>query len=195
MKREIKSATLDGRICKYSYVDTLAERDNDGRPIIKKGTETMNTTAHEDLHKAFRDIIPHFVLLSEQLIETKEIRNAIHDGIPDVIIDTTSIFYPYSVDSFKLGGTEENESVSFSGNRILTSGGVLKLTTPPIRLTDLQYDFIQELIEAVEFLKEETYQYTQGKQAPPPPDPQEAIDFDAHDLYVAGATDAEDTPL
>ena len=46
-----------------------------------------------------------------------------------------------------------------------------------------------ELIEAVEILKEETYLYTQGKQQPPPPDLQEAMDFDSLDMSVAAVDD------
>tara|TARA_R110000822_G_scaffold14427_6_gene50805 strand:+ start:3948 stop:4529 length:582 start_codon:yes stop_codon:yes gene_type:complete len=189
MNREIRSGEIVNINCKYSYIDTTPPVEEDGREIIKTGTEKMDTPIHQDLKRAFINIIPHFILLCEQVEETKEIRNAIKDGIPEGIIPTTSIFYPYNVHQFEVKGSSKKEGVSFKGTRILRTGEVLNLTFSRINWDDNDYPYMAELIEAVEILKEETYLYTQGKQQPPPPDLQEAMDFDSLDMSVAAVDD------
>lgn len=181
MTNEITYGQLNGINLKYDYIENIG----DVTRTVK--VPKQDTPVHPDLKKAFRDIVPHFMLLCEQTTENKAIKEAIMEGMPDGEIEAASIFFPYEVDSFKLTGTGDNEGVVFSGTRILTNGGVLQLTSPKLIWDDDDYKYKSELKNCIEILKEETREYSQGKRAPLPDNPQTGIDFDDMDITVADA--------
>lgn len=181
MTNEIIYGELTGINLKYSYV----EQNGDITRTVN--VPKQDTPVHPDLKKAFKDIIPHFMLLCEQVSENKAIKEAIKDGMPEGELDGASVFFPFEVDSFKISGSGDNEGIVFKGTRILSHGGVLKLETPKLQFEDHEYKYTDELLDAVNALKEETYEYSQGKRAPLPDNPQTGLDFDNMDITVADA--------
>ncbi|SFS30503.1 hypothetical protein [Lutibacter maritimus] len=137
-------------------------------------TKKSDLPIHDDCQQAYVNLIPHLILLCEQELVNETIEKAINNGIDDIEEDT-SYFKDYRVSEFKITGSANSEGVVISGKRYLTSGKSIVLSTPFIRWDDEDYKFISEFTEAVEALREEVYQYYNGKHAPMPK--QESFDF------------------
>ena len=121
------------------------------------------------------------MLLCEQEVLNDTLEDAIKNGInvPDI---EESYFKDYRVSEFKITGTANSEGVVISGTRYLSTGKSIGLSTPFIRWDDEDYKFISKLIEAIEALREEVYQYSNGKHAPLPK--QTSFDFEEEDMVV-----------
>lgn len=193
MQREIRSAEIVKRNqCKYSYLDTFPNDKNPEEMTTRGGTETMDTPMHDDFLEAFREAIPHFILLCGQHKERGDIRDAIRDGMPEGRLTEKSIFYPYKVHKFEIKGSGTKEGIVFHGTRELKDGGILYLANPKMNFEEGEYKFMSELTQVVARLQEETEEYAGGKQQPPPPTNQEALDFDNLDLTVMEAQSPND---
>jgi hypothetical protein len=170
----IKSGKVQGGMfLQYSFEE---KKDDCTETVTKKS----DLPIHEDCLKAYTNLIPHLILLCEQELINGTIKTAITEGVSD-INDEESYFKNYSVSEFKITGTANSEGVVISGNRFLSTGKSIGLSTPFIRWDDEDYKFINELIESIEALREEVYQYSQGKHAPLPK--QTSFDFDEEDEF------------
>lgn len=119
---------------------------------------------HEDLREAFANLTPHFAFICEEINEST-CRTAINDIQKGVEIDAeTNPLRKYDVTGFTLG--KESEGVTISGTKKLESGKSININTPFIKWDDSDNPFIQELIEAVDEVKSEVYEYIEGKRAP-----------------------------
>jgi len=148
----IKSGTILNRMfLKYGF-EEKKESKND------KGTLNSDSPMHEDCQKAYHNLIPHLILLCEQELVNPTIKKAISGGVND-LDDEKSYFKDYRVLDFKISGTANSEGVVISGNRYLSTGKYISLSTPFIRWDDEDYKFISEFIEAIEAAREEVYQY------------------------------------
>lgn len=118
---------------------------------------------HNDLQAAFDALTPHFAFICEDITESV-CRQAINDFKEGVIYGTPSDpLKKYNVSGFALG--KESEGVTISGTKRLESGKSININTPFIKWDD-DYPFISELIESVDILKSEVYEYIEGKRAP-----------------------------
>ena len=165
----IKSGKIsNGMFLNYSFEEKKPE-----------STDTVNKKSdlpiHIDCQVAFNNLIPHLMLLCEQEQVSDEILDSIDNGVGDVHAED-SYFKNYRVTEFKITGSANSEGVVLSGTRYLSTGKTISLATPFIRWDNEEYKNIAELVEAVENLREEVYQYYKGKHAPLPK--QESFDFD-----------------
>ncbi|MFC6225495.1 hypothetical protein ACFP2F_19770 [Hymenobacter artigasi] len=76
---------------------------------------------HPDLTHALSRLVPHLCLLAEQLTETP-------DFWPDESEELPALFEPFTVTGFSMG--RHQSGVTLIGQRELTGGRVLNLTTP-----------------------------------------------------------------
>ena len=119
---------------------------------------------HDDLREAFANLIPHFAFICEEISESV-CRESINDIAKGVIQDSeTDHLRKYDVSGFTLG--KDSEGVTISGNKKLESGKSININTPFIKWDDVDYPFMQELIQTVDLLKSEVYEYIEGKRAP-----------------------------
>lgn len=168
----IKSGQVVNRMfLKYSFEEKKSESND-------TVTKNSDLPIHKDCHQAYDNLIPHLILLCEQEATNSKIKNAIKNGVID-LEDENSYFKNYKVKEFKISGTANSEGVVISGQRYLSNGKTINLSSPFTRWDDEQYKHIQELIEAVEELREEVLQYYGGKHAPLPK--QESFDFEDDD--------------
>ncbi|MBS3993154.1 MAG: hypothetical protein KGZ87_05515 [Bacteroidetes bacterium] len=165
----IKSGKVQGGLfLQYSFEEKKEE-------CTETVTKKSDLPIHEDCQTAYVNLIPHLILLCEQEPINDTIKNAIYEGINDINYDDC-YFKNYKVSEFKITGSTNSEGVVISGSRYLSTGKSIGLSTPFIRWDDEEYKFIEELIESIEALREEVYQYSQGKHAPLPK--QTSFDFD-----------------
>ena len=87
---------------------------------------------HPDLLHALSRLVPHLCLLIEQLTETP-------DYWPDEAEALPALFESFTVTSFSLG--KNQGGVTILGQRVLTGGRVLNLTTPYQPFDDEQTDY------------------------------------------------------
>ncbi|MES2004304.1 MAG: hypothetical protein V4450_07270 [Bacteroidota bacterium] len=159
---EIRSATLKGDFCNYSY-DLL---------VAPNTTDTINRKSslliHDDLKALFKKLHPHLAVICEEINK---------DEIPDIEkIDDydheehtedslENMVAHFTVSSFAISATGENEAVTISGSRRLSTGDYKKIETYPVKWTG-GYAFIHELRALVDELKVEVEKYMMGKCAP-----------------------------
>lgn len=82
---------------------------------------TCAEQVHPDLTHALSRLVPHLCLLAEQLTETP-------DFWPDESEELSALFEPFTVTGFSMG--RHQSGVTLIGQRELTAGRVLNLTTP-----------------------------------------------------------------
>jgi len=138
---------------------------------------------HEDCQQAFLNLIPHLVLICELEKPKKEIKSYFHTDVDGTDEDKDSLNKKYSIDEFSITGSGDAEGLVIKGTKFLSSGKTIKLVTPSIRLDDdNDYDFLEELNKRIDKLKDEVFQYLNGKHAPLP---QQAMNFDEDDAFDA----------
>lgn len=140
----------------YGYSQRVADIEN-------KITTSSDAPIHSDLRNAFRALIPHFAFICEDITEDLA-RTAIESNI-DYEDESENPLKRFSVVGFSMGGSGDSEGVTISGSKSLESGKVVNFNTPFIKWEDY-YVFSSELIDAVDVLKSEVYEYLEGKQAP-----------------------------
>jgi hypothetical protein len=159
MNITIKNASIKNRLfLKYGY-DHFVETTKYTHP-----STTGDAPIHDDLREAFESLIPHFAFICEEISES-ECREAIHDIKKGILQNAeTDPLRKYDVGGFALG--KDSEGVTIVGTKILESGDTLNINTPFKKWDDIDYAFMQELIESVDLLKSEVYEYIEGKRAP-----------------------------
>ena len=93
---------------------------------------TCAEQVHPDLTHALSRLVPHLCLLAEQLTETP-------DFWPDESEELPTLFEPFTVTGFSMGRSQSG--VTLIGQRELTGGRVLNLTTPYQSFDDEQASY------------------------------------------------------
>ena len=158
MEITIKNASIKGAMfLKYGY-DHMVNNTKFSH------STSGDAPIHDDLADSFSELAPHFAFICEEINESV-CRQAINDIAKGVELDEeTNPLRKYRVVGFALG--KDSEGVTISGTKKLESGESLKLATPFLKWDRTDYPFMQELIETVDLLKSEVYEYIEGKRAP-----------------------------
>lgn len=116
---------------------------------------------HKDLRQAMNALIPHLALITEQReVMGRNLKQVQQDRITDE--GDNSVYKRLDVDTVTFSDGED--TVSFSGCRILLYRGVIKVGTPNISLQDSeQYQYNDELSLDIDALKYEAKQYIEEK--------------------------------
>lgn len=132
-------------------------KTNDGDVIDFKGGNVV----HKDLRQAIHALIPHLAVITEQReAQDRNLKQVQSDRITDDNIN--SVYKRLDVDCVNF--SDDEGEASLSGLRILTTGGIVKLTTPSIRLTDEEsYTYHNELAADLEAVKYEAKAYIEDK--------------------------------
>jgi hypothetical protein len=164
MSVTIKKASIySGLFLKYSY--TMWVND-----VKNTNSTSSDAPIHNDLRVAFRNLIPFFAHICEEILDENLVRAAIED--PETHLqknedDPEDTVYPllkYQVKGFTIDG-KDGDAVTLIGEKWLASGDYVPFATPSIRF-DSDYKFSGDLNSAVELVKSEVFEYMQGKQAP-----------------------------
>lgn len=166
-KHNIKKAQLSGRQLTVTYTETYPEGDKDI-------TVKSQIPAHKDCTDAFKQLIPHFILLTEMKESDRVSHWAAQVGIDR--IPEEEDFKNAEVYGIKLGRNESNvPTLTMTGERFLQTGGSVEFTSPAQALEssggEFEYPYINELNLAVqaivyevkEYLFNEKYAVTQGE--------------------------------
>jgi hypothetical protein len=132
-------------------------KTDDGDVIDFKGGNVV----HKDLRQAIHALIPHLAVITEQReAQNRNLKQVQSDRITDDNIN--SVYKRLDVDCVNF--SDDEGEASLSGLRILTTGGIVKLTTPSIRLTDEEsYTYHNELAADIEAVKYEAKAYIEDK--------------------------------
>ena len=132
-------------------------KTDDGDVIDFKGGNVV----HKDLRQAIHALIPHLAVITEQReAQNRNLKQVQSDRITDDNIN--SVYKRLDVDCVNF--SDDEGEASLSGLRILTTGGIVKLTTPSIRLTDEEsYTYHDELAADLEAVKYEAKAYIEDK--------------------------------
>ena len=186
---EIKKAKIkNGIFLAYEFVEKTESYEN-------KISTSSDAPIHEDLRSAFATLVPHFALLTEEVTKS-EVHAAIQNG------HETECLEKFTVSGFTFGGNGDTEGVVISGYKSLESGKVVNFNTPFQVFEDDDYDYSEELVKSVVHLKNEVFEYMEGKQAPKMlvgkldfgDDDEEAFTMPADD-FVAGLDLSEGTTV
>lgn len=157
-----KAGITSGLFLSYEFEQT----DSNVKNINKTKSDLP---IHEDLRKAFRALIPHFVFICEEITDEVIIEKAINDYDSYLDSQDTSSypeFFKYFVSDFTLAGKGDNIKLKISGSKSLESFEHISFTAPEINLDSTKYKFVEDLKEAVDVLKHEVIAYMEGKHAP-----------------------------
>lgn len=129
----------------------------------KNKTQSM-APIHDDLRSAFSRLIPHFILLTEEL-PTDKVKGIIENSLelPE------DIEQKYTVTEFALSGSEDAKSIVITGYKVLSNDKSISFSTPSQKLYEDKsegYKFDNFLREDVDHLLNEVQEYMDGKQAP-----------------------------
>lgn len=155
---EIKSAKIKNDLfLEFSYEKKQEVRNDEVK-------QSSDLPMHEDCKQAFVNLLPHFILICEQEKASKRMKNFVYEGVEDA---HDELLQNYELTSFKIGGTGDGEGVTLTGKRFLTTSKTLNLNTPFLRFDDEDYKFGTELVEVLEVLKNEVFQYMTGNKHAP----------------------------
>ena len=155
---EIRKATItSGIFLAYEY--NIQENN-----VSNKNKTQSTAPIHDDLRNAFKKLIPHFILLTEELPEDKM------KGIIEIDLQLPEdIEKKYQVNAFSLSGSEDNQSITITGFKVLSNDRIVSFSSPSQKLYEDRvegYKFTDELRDALEHLVSEVQEYMDGKQAP-----------------------------
>lgn len=157
-KIEIKKAGIRGGIfLAYEY-----NIEADG--ISAKNKTQSTAPIHDDLRSAFTKLIPHFILLTEEMTEER-----IQGIIENDLLLPEDIEQKYGVTDFEIGGSEDMQTIKIGGYKVLSNDKSVSFSTPAQRLYEDKtdgYKYDNFLREALDVLIQEVYEYMDGKQAP-----------------------------
>lgn len=158
MQIKITSAKIKSRLF-LSYAYSAKENG-----IDNKISTSSDAPIHEDLQSAFDVLVPHLILITEESEITDKLRDLIdRESGQDFILPEN--FEKYKVTGITIAGAEDSESVVISGYKELKTGNYVKLNTPAQKFDDENYEFANDLYNAIEHLKSEVVEYMDGKRA------------------------------
>jgi hypothetical protein len=157
-----KAAIRSGMFLNYEF----EQRDEISNNNIKTQSDAP---IHDDLAKAFRQLIPHFAFITDEISEELA-RKCIDD--PETFIfqpledAPEPRIYNFHVHEFSIMDKKGLNFVSISGSKTLLSKDTISFSTPSVDLDSLNdYKFVQQLSTLVEVLKKEVLLYMEGKQS------------------------------
>ena len=132
-------------------------KNADGDVIDFKGANIV----HKDLKEAFNALIPHLSVITEQReAYGRTLQEVQQDRITDE--GNNSVYKRFTVDSVSFSNQEKE--VSVSGVRILTTAGIVTLSTPKIDLeSEEEYEYHNELALDLDGVKFEAKAYIEEK--------------------------------
>jgi hypothetical protein len=157
-----KAGITSGLFLSYEFEQT----DSNVKNINKTKSDLP---IHDDLRRAFRALIPHFVFICEEITDEGLIAKAIdnyEEYLEDIETSLHPEFFKYYVSDFTLAGKGDNIKLRISGAKSLESFENISFTAPEIILDSTKYKFVEALKDAVEVLKHEVIAYMEGKHAP-----------------------------
>ena len=156
---EIKKAKVkSGMFLAYEYSE---------RTLLAQNNVAMSSDApiHPDLENAFKKLVPHFALLTE------EVSQGIVAGTIEQNYPFHELLDKFTVTGFSLGGSGDSEGVVIIGNKELVTGKKVNFNSPFQTFYDDSseaYPYTHELKQDVNAVIYEVEQYMEGKQADPP---------------------------
>lgn len=158
----IQKAQLNGIFLSYEFEQKDVESNN----LMKVKSDLP---VHDDLRTAFRNLIPHFAFICDQVTDEKLVEKAVADPLlytgdrESAPVDT---FFNYYVHSFSLNTKKGNNKITLFGCRQVVVGDEISFSSPEIDLDSDKYKYVDDLNELVEALKSEVVAYMEGKHAP-----------------------------
>lgn len=158
MSIKITNAKIKSRLF-LSYGYSVKENNIEN----KIPTCSSDAPIHEDLERAFDNLIPHFIIITEESEITDKLQNLITRPNNENFVLPEDIEKKYKVTGITISGSEDNEGVTISGLKFLKTGKSVSFNTPDKKFDDEEYEFTDELYQAVEHLKNEVLEYMDGK--------------------------------
>ena len=158
--------------------------------------DVINFTGANIVHKALRDamnaLIPHLSIITEQReAYNRTLKEVQGDRITDEGIK--SVYKRFTVDTVSFSNNERK--VSLSGVRLLTTAGVVQLSTPQIDTEeDENYQYHNELAIDVEAVKYEAKEYIEQRKWGVKEASLEFKDVDPFKVKADDAPEAETKP-
>ena len=136
---------------------TVTYKNVDGDVINFTGANIV----HKDLKDAMNALVPHLSIITEQReAYNRTLKEVQGDRITDEGIK--SVYKRFTVDTVTFSNNERK--VSLSGVRLLTTAGVVQLSTPQIDTDeDENYQYHNELAIDVEAVKYEAKEYIEQR--------------------------------
>lgn len=136
---------------------TVTYKNGDGDVINFTGANIV----HKDLKDAMNALVPHLSIITEQReAYNRTLKEVQGDRITDEGIK--SVYKRFTVDTVTFSNNERK--VSLSGVRLLTTAGVVQLSTPQIDTEeDENYEYHDELAIDVEAVKYEAKEYIEQR--------------------------------
>lgn len=162
MNVSIKKATIRGSLfLNFEFDQTDGE--------VKNNIKTScDAPIHDDLRLKFRELIPYFCFITEEVTDEKVIADAIknpQDYVTDFENAKSQVFFKYRVFEFSIKESKGFETLILSGSKQLQNHQEITFSTPSIDLESSD-KHMTELRAVIEDLKREVLAYMNGKQAP-----------------------------
>lgn len=163
MNVTIKSAEIvNSLFLKYSF-DQSSLQSNDSLNV------NSDAPIHDDLRNAFRQLIPHYTFICEE-VKDEELVAAALDRPESYLEDkenaASEVFFNYRVIGFSTKTAKGIELLTINGAKRLTNGDEIYFSTPTLFLESADYTFSENLQTTIGKLKSEVQAYMEGKQAP-----------------------------
>lgn len=163
-------------------------KNGDGDVINFTGANIV----HKDLRDAMNALIPHLAIITEQREAfNRTLKEVQGDRITDEGIN--SVYKRFTVDTVSFSNSERK--VSLSGVRLLTTAGVVQLSTPQIDTEeDENYQYHDDLAIDVEAVKYEAKEYIEQRKWGVKEAALEFKDVDPFKVQADDAPEAETKP-
>lgn len=167
---------------------TVTYKNGDGDVINFTGANIV----HKDLKDAMNALVPHLSIITEQReAYNRTLKEVQGDRITDDGIK--SVYKRFTVDTVTFSNNERK--VSLSGVRLLTTAGVVQLSTPQIDTEeDENYEYHDELAIDVEAVKYEAKEYIEQRKWGVKEASLEFKDVDPFKVKADDAPEAETKP-
>ena len=167
---------------------TVTYKNADGDVINFTGANIV----HKDLKDAMNALVPHLSIITEQReAYNRTLKEVQGDRITDEGIK--SVYKRFTVDTVTFSNNERK--VSLSGVRLLTTAGVVQLSTPQIDTEeDENYQYHNELAIDVEAVKYEAKEYIEQRKWGVKEASLEFKDVDPFKVKADDAPEAETKP-
>lgn len=156
MEIEISKVEVKSRVfLKLEYLE-----NKNGRKT--KFKTSSDAPIHEDLHNAIQALVPHLTLLTEMKKKSEVAKVIDLKELPEELLAK------FKATSLTIEDNKGDISFKIAGYKILNTGKTVAFESPKVRFMasdDEKYDFIDELSQAVEVIKEEVLDYMAGKEA------------------------------
>jgi hypothetical protein len=161
---EIKGAVVKDEFCHYSYEITEGKCEGD-KVTNRKGSNIV----HDDMKLAFQALHPHLASICEEVDISPDMDISHIQKFDETVHREGGLEHKishFTVYGFKLTGGGDNEALILMGEKRLSTGDHIGLTTHKIKWDDTTYHFVADLKAAVNSVILEVEEYMNGKCAP-----------------------------